>query len=41
MKTFKCPKCGHIQKALAKYTSHQCPANHNRVTQYEEVKDDD
>lgn len=36
MKTFRCPKCGEVQKALAKSVGHRCSQNKNAWTEFEE-----
>jgi hypothetical protein len=41
MKKWRCPKCGDVVYALAKEVARACPHNKNKVTNYEEVKDDD
>jgi len=39
-KTFKCPICKKIQKAIASEVMHRCPSNHNKMTTWEIVQDD-
>jgi len=36
MRTYKCPKCELITKALAKEVGHRCPMNKNKWTEAKE-----
>lgn len=40
MRTFKCPKCGDVQQALAVEVYHGCPAAQNKTVKYERQEDE-
>jgi len=40
MRTFKCPKCGDVQRALAVQVWHRCKKAGGKNVEYKQIEDD-
>jgi hypothetical protein len=41
MRDFECPKCGDKKRMMATEVCHRCIQNHNKITYYNEVSNDE